>query len=205
MSMSPRSANVGSASTRSTPPRATTRADWMPPSSSTVPTKQTSFPRASRIAARIASAAAGARRVVEAVGTAGMVEYTEELPKSLPFDGAWRLNPLRLQRLLLRCRKQHVVQDQPVPGRVRVQRQIGGRATDGVLRILRVVAAVVRPRPLSVVAVNVFDPRRALLDREDRHARLQRRLGEARRHTVEIVDDGAVALHEHRRDRIELR
>ena len=34
----------------------------------------------------------------------------------------------RLARLLLRGREEHVVEDQPVAGRVRVQREVGGRA-----------------------------------------------------------------------------
>src|SRR5918998_4784323 len=163
--MSPRSANPGSASTRSTPPRATARADCTTFSSSTLPTKQTSRPPARRIAPRMARAAAGASRVTVCLGrageAAGMAEYTEDDP-----------NPprLRLEWFLLRGRKEDVVQDQSVPGRIRVQRQIRRRAPDGVLRVLRVVTAVVRPGALAVVAVNVLDPRGALFEGEDRNA-----------------------------------
>src|SRR5262245_59701424 len=63
------------------------------------------------------------------------------------------------QRLLFRRREQHVVQDQSVARRVLVQRQVGGRRPDDVLRVLRIVAAIVRPRPLPIVAVDVLHPR----------------------------------------------
>ena len=72
-SISPGCANPGSASTEETSPRATTRAVASVPSSSTVQTKHTSRPPASRMAARMAAEAAGARRDVggDAGGTTG--------------------------------------------------------------------------------------------------------------------------------------
>src|SRR5579859_6740675 len=44
-----------------------------------------------------------------------------------------------LELFLLRRREQHVVQDQPVARRVRVERQVGRRVADLVLRVLRIV------------------------------------------------------------------
>src|SRR5690606_32393611 len=74
--------------------------------------------------------------------------------------GRWSL---RLQRLLLGRREEDIVEDEAVSRRVGVQRQVGGRGTDAVLRVLRIVSAQVGPAPLAVVAVDVLHPGRALL------------------------------------------
>src|SRR3954467_14124228 len=68
-----------------------------------------------------------------------------------------------LERLFLRGREEDVVEDQPVAGRVLVQREIGGGVPDRVLRVFGVVTAVVRPGSLPVVAMDVLHPRRARL------------------------------------------
>src|ERR1041384_8064858 len=73
---------------------------------------------------------------------------------------------LCLERLLLRSRKQHVVQNQPIPRRILVQRQVGRRAADDVLWVFGIVATVIRPRSLSVIAVDVLDPGCSLLEGE---------------------------------------
>src|SRR5437867_3944414 len=73
------------------------------------------------------------------------------------------------------------------------------------LGILGIVAAVVRPRALAVIAVHVLHPGRALLEREHDVTRLECALREARGHAVKVADHRTMILHEHRRDGIELR
>src|SRR4051812_9147003 len=70
----------------------------------------------------------------------------------------------RLPWLLLRRREQHVVEDQAVTGRVLVQRQVRRRRPDHVLRILGIVPAIVGPRALAVVSMDVLHPWRVLLE-----------------------------------------
>src|SRR5689334_12103086 len=72
-------------------------------------------------------------------------------------------------------------------------------------RILGIVAAVVGPRALPVVTMDVLHPRRSRLLGENYVARFEDSSPEARRYTVEIANDGAMILDEHRRNRIELR
>src|SRR2546428_636052 len=73
------------------------------------------------------------------------------------------------------------------------------------LRILGIMTAVVGPRPLAVVAMDVLHPGRPFLEREHDVGRLERRLGKAGRDAIEVADHAAMILHEHRRDWIELR
>src|SRR5437773_314642 len=65
----------------------------------------------------------------------------------------------RLELALLRRRKQHVVEDEAIPGRVRVQRQVRRRVPDLVLLVLGIVAAEEGPRPAPRVPVDVLHPR----------------------------------------------
>src|SRR5690606_26694882 len=69
-----------------------------------------------------------------------------------------------LQRFLLRRREEHVVENQPVARAVLVQRQVRRRASDRVLRVLGIMPAVVRPRALAVLPVDVLHPGRAFLE-----------------------------------------
>src|SRR4051812_41756566 len=152
------------------------------PSSSMPQTKQTSRPPASLMAARIAAAAFGARR-----DEVGRVAGTEQNTARSALRGlqpgvlqppASSLQPpaanLRLQRLLLRGGKEHVVEDQPISRAVGVERRVRWWIADRVLRVFRIVAAIVGPRALSVFAVDVLHPRRPFLEREHDVARLQR-------------------------------
>ena len=109
-----------------------------------------------------------------------------------------------LQFFLLCGRKEHVVEDQPVARRVRVQRQIGRRVADLVLRILRIVPAEEGPGALAVLAVDVLDPRRARLVGQHGDAGLERLAGERRGEPVEVRNHLAVVLHQHRGHRIDL-
>src|SRR5207245_2440731 len=79
----------------------------------------------------------------------------------------------RLELALLRGRKQHVVEDQAVARRMRVERQVGRRVPDLVLLIFRIVPAEERPRPLAVVAMDVLDPGRPFLVSQHQVALLQ--------------------------------
>src|ERR1051326_7581196 len=73
------------------------------------------------------------------------------------------------------------------------------------LRIFGIVAAIVRPGALPIIAVDVLHPGRPRLLGENHVARLQHRPGEARRHTIEVTDHGSMVLDEHRGYRVELR
>src|SRR2546427_6126510 len=53
-----------------------------------------------------------------------------------------------------RRREEHVVEDQPVARRMRVERQVGRRVADLVLLVFGIVPAEERPRSLAVVAVD---------------------------------------------------
>ena len=85
-----------------------------------------------------------------------------------------------------------------------MQGEIGGCVADLVLRIFRIVTAKEGPGPLSMLAVDVFDPGRAGLFRQDRDAWLQRLPGERGGETVEVGNHLPVVLHQHRGHRIDL-
>src|SRR6476646_916226 len=115
-----------------------------------------------------------------------------------PFRLAITQGPsLRLERFLLRGREEDVVEDQPIPRRVLVQRQVRRRVADGVLRILGIVAATVRPGALSVIAMDVLHPWCARLFGKHHVARFEHGAIEARRHAVKVSDDRSMVLHEH--------
>src|SRR5690242_10044489 len=86
----------------------------------------------------------------------GKPKHPEVVSYPQPLSPAAPLPRSRLQRLLLRRRKQHVVQDQPIPRAALVQRKIRRRVADGVLWILGIVSAEVGPGALSVIAVHVL-------------------------------------------------
>src|SRR5688500_17469125 len=202
-SISPRCANPGRASTLATSPRATTREVTIVPPSSSPQAKQTSRPPAIRTAARMATATFGANLETALGRVAGTTQN-----KRLSGRRGWRISisaslptrrptDLGFQRLLLSRWKQHVIEDQPVPRRCLVQRQVRRRVADRVLRVLGIVAAIVRPGAFPVVAVYVLHPRRPFLECEDRRPRLQHRFVEARRDSIEVADHGALVLHQH--------
>src|ERR1017187_3956755 len=184
-SISPRCANPGSASTQLTSPRATGRAPTITPPGPTWQAKQTSLPPASAMVVRIAFAGPLP------------IRFSSRVAAELTLRSC-------LERLLLRGRKEHVVQDEPVPGRIRVQGEVGRQGSDVVLGILGVVPAEVGPRTLAVVAVQVLHPGRAVLGRQDHVAGFQHGLVEGRRYAVEVGNHLPVVLHEHRSNRIEL-
>src|SRR5215218_4477653 len=82
--------------------------------------------------------------------------------------------------------------------------EIGGYITDLMLGILRIVASEERPGTLTVLAVNVFDPWCAGLLTQNRNAGLQRLTAEGGGKTVEIGNDLAMALDQHRGDGVYL-
>src|SRR5437867_10634482 len=115
----------GSASTASTVPRATTRASTIRPLASGRTTNDTSRPCAAAISARTRSRTPGANR------------STLTLPRS------------RLELALLGGGEQHVIEDEPVARRVRMQRQVGGRIADLMLLVLGVVPSEEGPGALA--------------------------------------------------------
>src|SRR6476469_9571206 len=88
---------------------------------------------------------------------------------------------------------------------MRVERQIRRYIPDLMLRILGIVPAEKGPGALAMLAVDELDPGRAWFVGQHRHARLEGLARERRREAVEVRDDLAVTLHQHRGHGIDLR
>ena len=165
----PPGASWAAATTASWFPRATGRGSTTTRSGPTSARKQTSRPPARSISRRMCSAACASRRRGWRPweGTTGRGAADPSAPSNpastaagriggavvsrgeLPGDRVGsRLPPRleltsgaasRLERLFLRSGEKNVVENQPVAGRIGVERQIGRLVTDLVLRIFRVV------------------------------------------------------------------
>ncbi len=85
-----------------------------------------------------------------------------------------------------------------------MQRQVGGRIADLMLRVFGVVAPKERPRALPEIAVDVLDPRRPVFIAQYDVARLKVIPHERRGETVEVGDHLAVVLGQHRGNGIDL-
>src|SRR3990172_11558111 len=181
-SICPRTATPGRASTASTVPRATTPARTIAPPASRSATNDTSRPPASRIASATPSP------------TSALSRPPTRTPFALRAAGHRRPRS-RLQLAFPGSREQHVVQDETITWRGGVERQVGRRVADLVLRVLGVVPAEVGPRAPARVAVDVLHPRRPRLLGEDDVGALQHPAHEAGREPVEVGDDLPVALH----------
>src|SRR3989475_11209725 len=84
-----------------------------------------------------------------------------------------------------RRREEHVVEDQPVARRMRVERQVGRWVADLALLVFGIVPAEERPRSLAVVAVDVLDHGRAFLFGQHQVALLHAIAHERRGESVE--------------------
>src|SRR5437899_3080568 len=133
--------------------------------------------RSSKLPSARATGPLGASRAATSMGSIRAVARGRGPLRSRRAPARGRRAPTarrsRLELALLRGRKQHVVEDQAVARRMRVERQVGRRVPDLVLLIFRIVPAEERPRPLAVVAMDVLDPGRPFLVSQHQVARLQ--------------------------------
>src|SRR5690625_171107 len=86
-----------------------------------------------------------------------------------------------------------------------MQREVGRRCTDLMLRILGVVTSEEGPGALTKGAMDILDPGRTLLLRQYDHTRLESLPPERGRQAIEVTNYILMVLHKHRGDRVELR
>ena len=100
-------------------------------------------------------------------------------------------------------RKQNVIQDEAVSGRVSMDVEVGGRITDLVLGVLWIMTPVESPGTLSQRSMNVLRPL-AFLSQYG-YPRLEPLLTERCRESVEVSYHRFMALDQHRRYGIKFR